>query len=138
MTLSWERLLQGVRWATVLVALAVLVHAGVAVAENPGCMNNQCKDINVRRNCSLGTDFVQKYITCFFCKPASGTGRCDVGNANNRSCTPQTQMQVQKIVTATLICDCPDGVNSAERTATYTDDNWGDPYGVRQYLCTGT
>jgi len=136
MTESRERLLQAVLRATVLIALAMLVHTDVVVAENAGCMNNQCKNINVFRTCAILGDFVYKYESCLWCKPGGTTnGRCDATDA--RSCTRQSQRQRFKGITAALVCDCTTGVTWAERSATYTDDNWTDS-AVNQYLCTGS
>lgn len=120
---------------TALAAGTILVQSAVR-AENPGCTNNTCKDINIYRNCGNNGDFVRKYITCLVCK---NSGRCDTGNTNTRSCNQMTQLQKFKSITANEVCSCTNAPAGgwAERSGTYTDDNWTDS-AVEQFLCAGS
>jgi hypothetical protein len=132
MTALRDRLLEVALQATVLVAGVMLVH-GIARGENGGCTNNTCKDINTWRICLISGDNVWKYITCLHCK---SSGRCDTGAVNQRPCNLQTQLQKLKAITSTEICSCAQAPANgyAERTGTYTDDNWTDST-VKQWLC---
>lgn len=126
-----------IAFATALLAGLMLIQ-GSARGENAGCMNQVCKDINIYRVCTGGANVVRKYITCIPCK----SGRCDTGNTNNRTCDKDTD-QEQKfkfLQTGTSeICDCANAPNGtfAERTGSYTDDNWNDTT-VKQRLCLGS
>lgn len=130
-----ERLLKGALQATAIFSLVMLFY-GAVLGENPGCTNSTCKDINIERDCRYDKDYVYKYITCYYCKLS---GRCNTGGVNSRTCNANSQAQKYKSITTTMICDCgaSGSPDYAERTGTYTDDNWNDSVN-NQALCSTT